>query len=322
MSERTCTPLSDNVEDPGKYCPGGLHPIHINDTLSNNRYLILHKLNRGSFSTVWLARDTLTSSYVALKINTASISLNTNESNILAHLASRPSTHPGREFVMTVKDEFVIDGPNGKNQVFVTDVAGGQLRRTEGVGCMDLKTPRVLARQLFMAVQYLHECGIVHGGWSLLSHFPSHACRADISRPLPMQHSNPTIQFRPLDNRRTIRLHWHTHHHPPQPIPLTPLLYPQSTQTPLPRPKLQSQRAAVTTRPTKSPNRRFRPRIPYLLSTPHNRHTTSVCRSRVRLPLSNSSTAHSGSRCLGARLLYFRDMLGLHAVQIPVQFED
>ena len=40
-----------------RYCPGGYHPIHLNDTLKDGQYEILHKLGFGSFATVWLARD-------------------------------------------------------------------------------------------------------------------------------------------------------------------------------------------------------------------------------------------------------------------------
>lgn len=47
------------VEDFEKYCPGGYHPICLNDTLHNGRYRIVHKLGFGAFSTVWLARDNL-----------------------------------------------------------------------------------------------------------------------------------------------------------------------------------------------------------------------------------------------------------------------
>ena len=42
------------VED---YRPGGLHPIHLGDTLDGDRYKIIRKLGYGSFSTVWLGRD-------------------------------------------------------------------------------------------------------------------------------------------------------------------------------------------------------------------------------------------------------------------------
>jgi hypothetical protein len=45
---------AEELED---YGPGGYHPIHLNDTLNNGRYEIVHKLGYGSFATVWLARD-------------------------------------------------------------------------------------------------------------------------------------------------------------------------------------------------------------------------------------------------------------------------
>lgn len=40
-----------------QYCPGGYHPIHLNDRLKGGQYEILHKLGFGAFATVWLARD-------------------------------------------------------------------------------------------------------------------------------------------------------------------------------------------------------------------------------------------------------------------------
>lgn len=45
------------AEDLGKYCPGGYHPVRLNDSLYNGRYEILHKLGFGASSTVWLAQD-------------------------------------------------------------------------------------------------------------------------------------------------------------------------------------------------------------------------------------------------------------------------
>lgn len=40
-----------------QYCPGGYHPIHLNNLLKDGQYEVLHKLGFGSFATVWLARD-------------------------------------------------------------------------------------------------------------------------------------------------------------------------------------------------------------------------------------------------------------------------
>lgn len=39
------------------YHPGGLHPIHVGDTLRDGRYQILRKLGYGAESTTWLVQD-------------------------------------------------------------------------------------------------------------------------------------------------------------------------------------------------------------------------------------------------------------------------
>jgi len=48
----------DNVEDINRYTTGGYHPIRLGDILESDTksYHVIHKLGRGSFSTVWLAR--------------------------------------------------------------------------------------------------------------------------------------------------------------------------------------------------------------------------------------------------------------------------
>jgi hypothetical protein len=39
------------------YCPGGYHPVHLNDTFKDGRYKVIRKLGAGKDSTVWLAND-------------------------------------------------------------------------------------------------------------------------------------------------------------------------------------------------------------------------------------------------------------------------
>lgn len=42
-----------------QYRPGWFHPIDLGDIFKDGQYRVIRKLGYGSFSTVWLARDTL-----------------------------------------------------------------------------------------------------------------------------------------------------------------------------------------------------------------------------------------------------------------------
>lgn len=42
------------VED---YCPGGHHPVVLGDVFHDGQFKVIRKLGEGSYSTVWLARD-------------------------------------------------------------------------------------------------------------------------------------------------------------------------------------------------------------------------------------------------------------------------
>lgn len=50
------------------YAMGGYHPVHLGDLYDDGRYRIVHKIGAGDTSMIWLARDSSTSSWVALKI--------------------------------------------------------------------------------------------------------------------------------------------------------------------------------------------------------------------------------------------------------------
>ena len=60
---------TDSSEDEGMpdFKIGGYHCMHVGEVLIN-RYVIIQKLGWGHFSTVWLAKDTIYNTYVALKI--------------------------------------------------------------------------------------------------------------------------------------------------------------------------------------------------------------------------------------------------------------
>ena len=44
-------------EDANEYRPGGYHPVKLGDRFSEERYIVLRKLGHGTYSTVWLAKD-------------------------------------------------------------------------------------------------------------------------------------------------------------------------------------------------------------------------------------------------------------------------
>ncbi|KAM3074872.1 hypothetical protein ACMFMG_008286 [Clarireedia jacksonii] len=101
----------DDVEEVENYSQGGFHPIDIGEEIES-RYKVVHKLGYGGFSTVWLARDKLTERYVALKILVGNIRQDCNELKILQELAKEPTSHPGKDRVVSLLDNFTIEGPN------------------------------------------------------------------------------------------------------------------------------------------------------------------------------------------------------------------
>ncbi|KAF3481875.1 uncharacterized protein GIQ15_04634 [Arthroderma uncinatum] len=156
----------DGVEDLEGYFPGGYHPTHINDEFCGDRYKIIHKLGYGSYSTVWLAHDREKNRHVSLKIAIAKASRNNSESEILRHLQSRDVCHPGREYVISLLDEFSFDGPNGRHTCLVTDAAGRSIAESKENSLdfmFPLPTARAIAARVVMGLAYMHSKGIAHG---------------------------------------------------------------------------------------------------------------------------------------------------------------
>lgn len=58
--EEVCSRLDPRypANTAAQYVKGGYHPVHIGDTFSDGRYIVVRKLGWGHFSTVWLAKDT------------------------------------------------------------------------------------------------------------------------------------------------------------------------------------------------------------------------------------------------------------------------
>ncbi|KIY62914.1 kinase-like protein [Cylindrobasidium torrendii FP15055 ss-10] len=152
---------SDDVESIERYTSGGFHPTHIGEILSSTkeRYRILHKLGRGAFSTVWLARWSRSEQFVALKICAAD-SDPTHEIDIFERLASNS---PVPEKVVKLLDHFTLQGPNGTHTVLVHNVLGSLSDVVDTLIWRGRKHVRKLCRDVTMGLAALHERGIVHG---------------------------------------------------------------------------------------------------------------------------------------------------------------
>ncbi|KAI1019906.1 hypothetical protein LB504_009454 [Fusarium proliferatum] len=152
-----------NVEYVDRYCPGGYHPIDVNDKL-NQRYHIVDKLGQGGYSTIWLARDQELNKYVAIKVGTADQV--SKESDILLQLAENPTNQFSGRLITQVLDHFTLHGPNGTHSCIVTAPARCSIAeaiKTSRQISFQPDVARALSAQLIMATAYVHQAGFVHG---------------------------------------------------------------------------------------------------------------------------------------------------------------
>lgn len=169
------------------YHPGGYHPVALGD-LFLNRYLVVQKLGWGHFSTVWLCKDQLHDTYVALKVQKSAtnyteaaydeieilmkVSSNTaREEWVLSVRAQEPNLSPeevsrDRCYVVQILNSFVHLGPNGKHVCMVFEVLGVNLLeiiKQYNYKGIPIPICRVISRQVLMGLDYMHRiCGIIH----------------------------------------------------------------------------------------------------------------------------------------------------------------
>ncbi|KAK6348099.1 hypothetical protein TWF718_005914 [Orbilia javanica] len=156
------------------YRPGGYHPVHIGDLFHNRRYKVLSKLGYGAYSTVWLARDLEASEFVALKIKTARDSAEDRELTLLNYLKNSVASRLGQEHIISLKDSFYHEGPNGNHLCLVFELLGENIYGVledysyETTGSDSLrKFPKPVAKRILkdilLGLNFLHRNGVVHG---------------------------------------------------------------------------------------------------------------------------------------------------------------
>ncbi|KAL2438433.1 hypothetical protein ABEF95_010456 [Exophiala dermatitidis] len=154
-------------ESLGRYCPGGYHPVNIDDTFHSGRYRVLQKLGWGGYSTVWLVYDSMLCRLAALKVVVSEISEISNEVRILQRLASIPAKHNGRRHLRKLTDHFFHVGPNGRHQCLVFNVDGVSVptpvARCGGGTRLPGRLAWQLPKQITLALDCLHSNGIAYG---------------------------------------------------------------------------------------------------------------------------------------------------------------
>ncbi|KAK0611714.1 kinase-like domain-containing protein [Immersiella caudata] len=169
-SSQTPAPMRAFSEEAlSRYCTGGYHPVRIGDVFNGGRYKVLRKLGHGAYSTVWLACDLKTNQHVALKILTAESYGNghdTFELDILRHIRTLDTSHPGVDHILSLLNEFGHRGPNGNHMCLVAKPMGPDMikcRRLFPKARIPLPMVKKIAARLLLALDFLHDkCGIIH----------------------------------------------------------------------------------------------------------------------------------------------------------------
>lgn len=146
--------VSEYVE---AYETGGLHPVHLGDRYDNDRYRIVHKIGFGDNSVVWLARDSLSSAWVALKIVRADQSYKIERDMVGCHNTLFRFNDP--HFV-TYKRYFHIDGPNGRHLCLVLPFCGPNL---DSMDRLHPRWARCYSIRVASLLSVLHRHNICHG---------------------------------------------------------------------------------------------------------------------------------------------------------------
>ncbi|KAL0462402.1 UNVERIFIED_CONTAM: Serine/threonine-protein kinase SRPK [Sesamum latifolium] len=156
-------------EDEGldSYRKGGYHSVKIGDSFAGGRYIAQKKLGWGEFSTVWLAYDTQSSKYVALKIQKSAPQFAQAALHEIQVLSAITNGDPSNiKFVGHLVDHFKHAGPNGQHSCMVLEFLGDNLlrlikyNRYKGLA---MNKVREICKCILIALDYLHrELKLIH----------------------------------------------------------------------------------------------------------------------------------------------------------------
>ncbi|KAF4960916.1 hypothetical protein FGADI_566 [Fusarium gaditjirri] len=147
------------------YGVGGYHPVHLGDLYDDGLYPIVHKIAAGDTSMIWLARDSSSWSWVALRILMADQPPSV-ENIVKCHniLTQREQDEEDLRLI-TYKRYFHIHGPNGRYFCLVLPFCGPNLHSLSDYMNSRMKPYFVqeLAYQTTENLRDLHGRGLCHG---------------------------------------------------------------------------------------------------------------------------------------------------------------
>ncbi|XP_035838674.1 serine/threonine-protein kinase spk-1 isoform X2 [Helianthus annuus] len=158
---------SEDDEDFDSYRKGGYHAVRVGDSFASGRFIAQRKLGWGQFSTVWLAYDTQTSKYVALKIQKSApefVQAALHEIEILSALTENDPKN--EKCVVQLVDHFKHRGPNGQHLCMVLEFLGDSilhLIRYNRYKGLNLYKVREVCKCILIGLDYIHrELRIIH----------------------------------------------------------------------------------------------------------------------------------------------------------------
>lgn len=167
MSCSSSSASEDEDEGIDSYRKGGYHAVRVGDTFAAGRYVAQRKLGWGQFSTVWLAYDTSTSDYVALKIQKSAPQFAQSALHEIEVLSAIADGDPSNsKCVVRLIDHFKHTGPNGQHLCMVLEFLGDSILRLikyNRYKGLDLNRVREICKCILTGLDYLHrELGILH----------------------------------------------------------------------------------------------------------------------------------------------------------------
>ncbi len=154
-----------DFESEDEYRPGGFHPVNLGDFIDEQfRFKVVHKLGWGSFSTVWLCRDTLEKKWRAVKVISAIHSDDKCPDLVAISLfAGSTSRELEANHIALPLTSFRIDGPNGSHLCIVLPLFGPSTSICGDVYGCNPSLAKHVGFQMTEAMAYMHSKGICHG---------------------------------------------------------------------------------------------------------------------------------------------------------------